>query len=215
MRHFLIQNRTLNSILKLLVIHFLISLNLLFSSEIIPLYTHSNWKILQDYPVWIGWTEYNESQWCRAKTTLHVSMEHISTIIEDKANYPNVFKRIETTTMLEPEIVHIMLDMPFPIASRDYIVKYTTHLTGNDLLYQFRAVNHEKASPTKSYIRLVNAAGEWRLSPVNNNETKVTYTWNGELLGDFPDWALPRAWKTQGNEVLNWLLEATDKAINN
>ena len=142
-------------------------------------------------------------------------MDKIAEILEDKANYPNVFKRIEATTILEPEIDHIMLDMPFPITSRDYIVKYATYLTGNDLLYQFRAVNHEKASPTKSYIRLVNAAGEWRLSPVNNNETKVTYTWNGELLGDFPDWALPRAWKTQGNEVLNWLLEATDKAINN
>ena len=180
-----------------------------------PLHNVENWNVLQDKKIWIGWAEEGDVPWCKAQTTFPFSMDKIAEILEDKANYPNVFKRIETTTMLEPEIVHIMLDMPFPIASRDYIVKYTTHLTGNDLLYQFRAVNHEKASPTKSYIRLVNAAGEWRLSPVNNNETKVTYTWNGELLGDFPDWALPRAWKTQGNEVLNWLLEATDKAINN
>jgi len=180
-----------------------------------PLHNMKNWNVLQDKKIWIGWAEEGDIPWCKAQTTFPFSMDKIAEILEDKANYPNVFKRIETTTMLEPDIVHIMLDMPFPIASRDYIVKYTTHLTGNDLLYQFRAVNHEKASPTKSYIRLVNAAGEWRLSPVNNNETKVTYTWNGELLGDFPDWALPRAWKTQGNEVLNWLLEATDKAINN
>ena len=180
-----------------------------------PLHNVENWNVLQDKKIWIGWAEEGDIPWCKAQTTFPFSMDKIAEILEDKTNYPNVFKRIEATTILEPEIVHIMLDMPFPITSRDYIVKYTTHLTGNDLLYQFRAVNHEKASPTKSYIRLVNAAGEWRLSPVNNNETKVTYTWNGELLGDFPDWALPRAWKTQGNEVLNWLLEATDKAINN
>jgi len=180
-----------------------------------PLHNMKNWNVLQDKKIWIGWAEEGDVPWCKAQTTFPFSMDKIAEILEDKANYPNVFKRIETTTMLEPEIVHIMLDMPFPIASRDYIVKYTTHLTGNDLLYQFRAVNHEKATLMKSYIRLVNAAGEWRLSPVNNNETKVIYTWNGELLGDFPDWALPRAWKTQGNEVLNWLLEATDKAINN
>ena len=184
-----------------------------FSVE--PLHNVENWNVLQDKKIWIGWAEEGDVPWCKAQTTFPFSMDNIAEILEDKANYPNVFKRIETTTMLEPEIVHIMLDMPFPIASRDYIVKYTTHLTGNDLLYQFRAVNHEKETLMKSYIRLVNAAGEWRLSPVNNNETKVIYTWNGELLGDFPDWALPRAWKTQGNEVLNWLLEATDKAINN
>ena len=180
-----------------------------------PLHNVESWNVLQDKKIWIGWAEEGDVPWCKAQTTFPFSMDNIAEILEDKANYPNVFKRIETTTILEPEIVHIMLDMPFPIASRDYIVKYTTHLTGNDLLYQFRAVNHEKATLMKSYIRLVNAAGEWRLSPVNNNETKVIYTWNGELLGDFPDWALPRAWKTQGNEVLNWLLEATDKAINN
>ena len=184
-----------------------------FSVE--PLHNVENWNVLQDKKIWIGWAEEGDIPWCKAQTTFPFIMDKIVEILEDKTNYPNVFKRIEATTILEPEIVHIMLDMPFPITSRDYIVKYTTHLTGNDLLYQFRAVNHEKASPTKSYIRLVNAVGEWRLSPVNNNETKVTYTWNGELLGDFPDWALPRAWKTQGNEVLNWLLEATDKAINN
>ena len=180
-----------------------------------PLHNVENWNVLQDKEIWIGWAEEGDVPWCKAQTTFPFPMDKIAEILEDKTNYPNVFKRIEETTILEPEIVHIMLDMPFPITSRDYIVKYTTHLTGNDLLYQFRAVNHEKASPTKSYIRLVNAAGEWRLSPVNNNETKVIYTWNGELLGDFPDWALPRAWKTQGNEVLNWLLEATDKEINN
>jgi len=175
-----------------------------------PLHNVENWNVLQDKKIWIGWAEEGDIPWCKAQTTFPFIMDKIAEILENKTNYPNVFKRIEATTILEPEIVHIMLDMPFPITSRDYIVKYTTHLTGNDLLYQFRAVNHEKATLMKSYIRLVNAAGEWRLSPVNNNETKVIYTWNGELLGDFPDWALPRAWKTQGNEVLNWLLEALE-----
>ena len=180
-----------------------------------PLHNVENWNVLQDKKIWIGWAEEGDVPWCKAQTTFPFSMHKIAEILEDKANYPNVFKRIETTIMLEPEIVHIMLDMPFPIASRDYIVKYITHFDGNDLLYQFRSVTHENIPLSNSHIRLVNAAGEWRLSPLKNNQTQVTYTWNGELLGDFPNWALSRAWKTQGNEVLNWLLEATDKAINN
>ena len=60
----------------------------------------------------------------------------------------------------------------------------------------------------EDYIRLINAAGEWRLHSLNESHTEVTYIWNGELLGDFPNWALTRAWETQGNEVLNWLNEA-------
>ena len=34
---------------------------------------------------------------------------------------------------------------------------------------------------------------------------------NGELLGNFPDFALHRAWITQGTEVLNWLDQALSK----
>ena len=173
-----------------------------------PLHNVENWNVLQDKKIWIGWAEEGDIPWCKAQTTFPFIMDKIAEILENKTNYPNVFKRIEATTILEPEIVHIMLDMPFPITSRDYIVKYTTHFIDNDLCYQFRAVNHEKSPPTQSYIRLVNAAGEWRLSPLKNNKTQVTYIWNGELLGDFPSWALPRAWKTQGNEVLTWLQEA-------
>jgi len=40
------------------------------------------------------------------------------------------------------------------------------------------------------------------------NKTKITYAWNGELLGNFPDFGLEKAWITQGTEVLNWLNEA-------
>jgi hypothetical protein len=45
---------------------------------------------------------------------------------------------------------------------------------------------------------------------LNNKQTEVTYIWNGELLGDFPDWALKEAWTKQGNEVLTWLQESLE-----
>ena len=56
-----------------------------------------------------------------------------------------------------------------------------------------------------------NAAGEWYLRVVDNSSTEVSYTWNGELAGDFPDWALTRAWSKQGNEMLEWLGESLDE----
>ncbi|SVA05054.1 uncharacterized protein METZ01_LOCUS57908 [marine metagenome] len=174
---------------------------------VVPDHLH-DWNVLQDSDVWVGWTIKDDIQWCRSEKILPFEMEHISHIIEDKENYPNVFKRIEDTAILAPDIVHITLDMPFPFAGRDYIVKYVSNKTATENTYTFTAYDEIKVPERKNYVRLINAGGRWTVIPHGNGKTKVTYTWHGELRGDFPDWALERAWKVQGTEVLNWLYEA-------
>ncbi len=183
----------------------------LFCSELLPPADHSNWNIIQNDEIWIGWTDYGDLQWCRAKTTLQAPIEIISAIIEDKANYPAVFKRVESVTIITDEIVHIVLDMPFPFYGRDYIVSYTQFEKNRDSIYRFQSVKNSGIPVHEDYVRLIHAAGEWRLHSLDAENTEVTYTWNGELLGDFPDWALTRAWKTQGNEVLTWLKDALEE----
>ena len=196
--------------MKLFYIYFIITFNLLFSSDLIPPSSDSNWEKLQDYPIWIGWTDYGKFQWCRASSTIPASIEEVQKIIEDKENYPKVFKRIEKTTVLSDEIVHIILDMPFPFYGRDYIVSYTQFQEKNDIVYRFTSVEDSGIPVHKDYVRLIHAAGEWRLHSLDSISTKVTYIWNGELLGDFPSWALTRAWKTQGQEVHTWLKDAVE-----
>ena len=66
-----------------------------------------------------------------------------------------------------------------------------------------------------SSIRLPNAAGEWYLRRIDDTSTEVVYTWNGELGGDFPSFALTRAWTTQGNEMIVWLKESLDELYTN
>ena len=159
----------------------------------------------------IGWTDYGKFQWCRATTTIPASIEKVQKIIEDKENYPQVFKRIEKTTLHADEIVHIILDMPFPFYGRDYIVRYTQLQEENDIVYRFNSVKNPDIAVHEDYVRLIHAAGEWRLHSIDSMKTEVTYIWNGELLGDFPDWALTRAWETQGREVLTWLKDAAEE----
>ena len=180
----------------------------IFCSELLPSADHSNWNIIQNDEIWIGWTNYGDFQWCRAKSTLQAPIKSISTIIEDKANYPTVFKRVESVTLITDEIVHIILDMPFPFYGRDYIVSYAQYEENGDSIYRFQSVKNSGIPVHEDYVRLIHAAGEWRLHSLDAENTEVTYTWNGELLGNFPDWALTKAWKTQGDEVLNWLKEA-------
>ena len=169
-----------------------------------------NWRILHQDKILVGWKNDGKIDWCRSRSIIDAPMQKVQKVIEYKINYPKVFKRIEITKIITDEIVYIALDMPFPFAGRDYVVKYIQQKDGTDFLYRFYSVLHDEAPLDDDFVRLINAAGEWRLKSLNFNQTEITYTWNGELLGDFPDWALTRAWKQQGIEVMTWLKETLE-----
>ena len=186
-------------------------LSFLFSEITIPSPNLNHWQPLVEGKISVEWKEIDAIQWCRSQTVIPVSISRVEQIIEDKQNYARVFKRVDFANIITEDIVHLALDMPFPFSGRDYVVQYIQSIEGKDQVYQFTAVTEPKVAIRGDYVRLINAAGEWRLTALDSNRTKVTYLWNGELLGDFPDWALPRAWETQGIEVLTWLEEALIK----
>ncbi len=187
------------------ILLFISSLNLIYALDLSGLNSNQEWKTLQNNDVSIKTTQYLGFPICRAETILSLPLKTISAIIENVENYPNVFLRVTKTRVLEDDVVHIMLDMPFPFSGRDYIIKYIKHKFSSAWTFRFSAVEHVQAPPEKGHVRLIHAAGEWKLTAINDHETNVSYTWNGELLGDFPNWALDRAWKTQGNEMMEWL----------
>ena len=170
----------------------------------------TGWNIIQKDDTEIRWTTYGGYPICQATSVLPFSIESISSIIEDVRNYPKVFKRIHKTNILEKDIIHVMLDMPFLLSDRDYVIKYKKNKTQDNWEFTFRAVKHTNAPLEEDYVRLVNAAEKWKLISKDDNHTLVSYTWNGELLGDFPNFALERAWKTQGNEIIHWINDALE-----
>ena len=170
----------------------------------------TDWNIIQKNEIEIRWTTYDGYPICQATSVLPFSIESISSIIEDVSNYPKVFKRIHKTNILEKDIIHVMLDMPFLLSDRDYVIKYKKYKTPDNWEFTFSPVKHINAPLDKKYVRLVNAAGKWKLISKGDNQTSVSYTWNGELLGDFPNFALERAWKTQGNEIIHWINDALE-----
>ena len=174
----------------------------------IPLYVDNNWEMLQSKSVVIEWQNYDGFPFCKASKEISVPMQEITKLLEDKENYYQIFDRIEYSKLLTPEIVHIKLDMPFPFSGRDYIVLYSQNQIDDNFYYRFEATNQISISVDKDYIRLIHAAGGWILHPIDEYTTELTYMWNGELLGDFPNWALTRAWIEQGNEVMTWIEDA-------
>ena len=177
---------------------------------ILPPDALENWEILQDGKIWVGWKHSEGIDWCRSKTILEAPLADIQKSIEDTENYPQIIKSIVDTKIITDEVVYIIVDMPFPFASRDYVVKYIIEKKENDYIYSYYAVIHPDVPLDKSYVRLNRSSGEWRLKSIDSTHTEFTYTWNGELLGNFPDWALPRAWKEQGIEVIMGFQKAVE-----
>ena len=195
---------------KTLTTLLLVSIKLLFSSDNLIDDLAKNWIQLQNNSIKIDWQKNNGTQYCRAFTIYNHPSKQIKELLENQENYPNIFDRIISSEIIKDNIVHIKLDLPFPFSGRDYIVKYE-YKKYNDIEYFiYKATSEVKIPLDKSFVRLVNAEGLWKIDPINENQTEVTYIWNGELLGDFPDWALTTAWTEQGNEVLTWLKEALE-----
>ena len=189
---------------------FIAFLSILQAKIILPPGDLENWEILHDEKIWVGWKHSEGIDWCRSESILEAPISDIRKIVEDKRNYPKIIKSIESTQIISDEIVYIVVDMPFPFASRDYVVKYIKEQVGDDFIYSYYAVIHPDAPSNNNYVRLIRSSGEWRLRSVDSTHTSFTYTWNGELLGNFPDWALPRAWKEQGIEVITGFQKAVE-----
>ena len=46
------------------------------------------------------------------------------------------------------------------------------------------------------------------------NGIRVIYKWNGDMKGNFPNWAYQKAWLTQGNEIMLNLRKEVNKREN-
>ena len=197
-------------VLRNLILSFLLSLIGVCYAELDldSLKDSKDWEFIQEGDINLKWTTFQGYPICKMSTLLPYSIDSISKIIEDVEHYPNIFKRIHNVQIIEKNIVRIMLDMPLFLSDRDYVIKYKKNKKMTKWEFSFNAVTHKNAPIDKNYVRLLNAAGKWELSPKKKNETLLSYTWNGELLGDFPGFALQRAWKTQGNEIIHWVKNA-------
>ena len=165
----------------------------------------TDWKVLQEEPVEVQCAPLDGFTWCQAHTTIEVSRDRLIKIMWAYDRYPRVFDRVSRCREIDPDVIHVTLDMPFPLAPRDYVVHYSYKRVGDRDVFEFKSVASDKAPPTSDVVRLPYAGGAWELRARGPAATEITYTWNGELGGDVPSWALERAWKTQGTEVMGWL----------
>ena len=165
------------------------------------------WQVVASGPVWVGCTRYGGDPWCQARATIDAGVGEIDAVLRDFAGYPRVFPRVGAVRVLAADTVYFSLAMPFPLADREYVARFARRVEGETVRFDWESV--ESAVPRTDAVRLAEFAGTWTLRPEGGG-TAVTYTWQADLGGDVPAWALPRAWATQGNEVLSKLAAAVE-----
>ena len=66
--------------------------------------------------------------------------------------------------------------------------------------YQYSSKSNSQLNLSSKFIRLPNASGIWLMEKISIDSTKLTYLWNGELLGNIPKWVLPKVYEKQGTK---------------
>ena len=186
----------------------IILLNIIFSIDISILDNSDDWIIIQNKNINIAYKEINKQPYCKANMIYEYSISDIKKILENRNLYPTIFKRIMFCNSINKNTVHMGIKLPFPFSPRDYIVEYQYYNKNNKEYYIYESKKNLSIKKNNDFIRLENASGIWLLEKIDHNRTNLTYLWNGELSGNIPKVVLPRAWKSQGNEILKELEEA-------
>ncbi len=191
-------------------IFFTILITFLFSEIQIPPSDLNNWNVLNKSLPWVGYQNYDNFPWCRATDVFPYSIDKIESFIGKFDTYSSTFTRMIESDLIDTNIVYLRVDYPLFLSDRDYIVKYKSFNRDKNVFYQWQAVQHDSVPEYNDAVRLVNASGEWALIFITPDSTQVTYSWNGELLGDFPSFSLSTAWETGGTEIINELRTAIE-----
>lgn len=142
--------------------------------------------------------------WCVGELSIDAPPEVVRATLQNFSHYPTMFPRVRSVESVSGDVVHVTLQMPFPLQDRDYIIRATS--AGDELT--LLPVAHPLV---EGVVRLPEFSGRWTFQPEGEG-TAVVYVWHTDMGADIPEWAWERTWRTQGSEVLGRLkryVEAT------
>ena len=171
------------------------------------------WHILQKDSIYIKY-KYDKFPICSASISIDENINNVLAVVEDIKNYKIFFDSIIISEINDNDEVRLAIDMPFPFSNRDYTVKFSKIKDNLDINFLYHPVNSNFYPQDKDFIRLINAQGGWYINYIDSLHTDVKYIWNGEMLGNFPEWAYNKAWIKQGNEIMSNLYDEVKKRKN-
>ncbi len=137
----------------------------------------------------------------RARTELAHSAEAVRAVLLDLAAFPRWGRSLVRWEVLSRSaneaVVYGRHDVPWPLADRDYVVRYTWQDARDRFLLEARSTEDDGAPPAEGAVRLTRLHSLWEITSPGPGRTAVTYTYVGDL-GDLgsPVPAALRRWAT-------------------
>ena len=152
--------------------------------------------------------------WIRGRCIIPADLERVAALLGNFAEYRKIFgvalrradvlrRTGETTTL------HVVWAFPLFYDDRDAIVDYTVEPRSNsaEVRVTWRGASATLGDPKSAGVRIEHVAGETIISRAAVREaspgtesagaTSLSYTYLGDLGGDFFDWVKEKAWKKQ------------------
>ena len=102
--------------------------------------------------------------------------------------------------------VHLVWPYPFPLRNRDAVVHYRIERAG-DVVTLAWSSDSRPGDPSEG-VRIPQVAGETRIEPAGPDRCRVTYTYLGDLGGNFPASAMEKAWREEPVQYVRALRRA-------
>lgn len=166
------------------------------------------WQVLTEGDVTVSCSRAGSEPWCRATGLIAAPADVVYGLLDDIGGHARIFERIAVSEEYAPGRAHQVVELPFPLESRDYLVQLTRAREGADRVITFGSITAPEV-PAQG-LRLGRFAGEFRVHPRPDGTTEFSYLWEAELGPDVPDWALPVAWEAQGTEIVRGLRVAAE-----
>ena len=145
------------------------------------------WTLLQETPVRIECTESGGQPYCRSTGVIGTSQASASQTFASLDQHVAKMGAIRSVTRIESDVLHVVMDYPFPLSDRDYVARFAhrTEADGTEV-YAWTPVVHASAPPQEGVVRLSWLDGEWRFAAAGN-DTRLTYLWQSNPGGNLPD----------------------------
>lgn len=141
--------------------------------------------------------------WCRTYGTTTAGIDAVGAVIEDRPDYPKVYAHVAEVKAVDTGVFYTRIGMPAPFADRDQLFQAHRDDVDGARIYTWSSVVRADMGEVVGVVRLVDAAGEWRIEPAVGGGTSLRYTWCAEMGGSFPDWARWRAAILHATEMID------------
>ena len=145
----------------------------------------------------------------RGVVTVPYSVDEVVAVLDDIESYPGWYARCESARTVErrPDqwrIVHMKIDVPFPVTDRDAVVRVQRERQGERVVTTIRSASD--AVPEQSgYVRMARIEGSWTLEPDPAGGTRIVYEQVNDPSGSLPGWLANMMVTGQPLDTLNGL----------